>query len=127
MRTSRFAAALATGALVLTACQPAQQAAPTSAPAAPTTAAAAKPTTAASPSASPVAGTAPVAAGAAPQAGCPNQPGAAGAKKLKVGLVTDVGRVDDKSFNQSAWEGVQCAATNLSADVKFIETSDPKD
>src|SRR4051794_6549513 len=31
--------------------------------------------------------------------------GAAGA--FKVGLVTDVGRVNDRSFNQSAWEGVQ--------------------
>jgi basic membrane protein A len=80
---------------------------------------------AASPAASPVAGTAPVAA-AAPDAGCPNQP-VAGAKKLRVGLVTDVGHVDDKSFNQSAWEGVQCAGTNMGADVKFIETSDPKD
>ena len=158
MSTSRFAAAvLSAGALVLAACQPAQQAAPTSPPpaAAATTAPAAKPTTApaaspaiaaspaapaaspaaaaspvakpaASPAASPVAGTAPVAAGA-PEAGCPNQPAAAGAKKLRVGLVTDVGHVDDKSFNQSAWEGVQCAQKNLSADVKFIETTDPKD
>ena len=24
-----------------------------------------------------------------------------------VGLVTDVGKINDKSFNQSAWEGVQ--------------------
>jgi basic membrane protein A len=156
MFTSRFAAAvLSAGALVLAACQPAQQAAPTSPPAAATTAPAAKPTTAAaaspaiaaspaapaaspaaaaspvakpaaSPAASPVAGTAPVAAGA-PESGCPNQPAAAGAKKLRVGLVTDVGKVDDKSFNQSAWEGVQCAQKNLGADVKFIETTDPKD
>jgi basic membrane protein A and related proteins len=64
---------------------------------------------------------------AAPDTGCPNQPAAAGAKKLRVGLVTDVGKVDDKSFNQSAWEGVQCAQKNLGADVKFIETTDPKD
>jgi basic membrane protein A len=80
---------------------------------------------AASPAASPVAGTQPVAA-AAPQSGCPDQP-VAGAKKLRVGLVTDVGKVDDKSFNQSAWEGVQCAQKNLGAEVKFIETTDPKD
>ena len=26
---------------------------------------------------------------------------------LKVAMVTDVGGVDDKSFNQSAWEGMQ--------------------
>lgn len=30
--------------------------------------------------------------------------------KLKIGLVTDTGGVNDKSFNQSAWEGVQRAA-----------------
>src|SRR3954463_14697226 len=30
-------------------------------------------------------------------------------KALKVGLVTDVGRLNDKSFNQSSWEGVQQA------------------
>lgn len=29
---------------------------------------------------------------------------------FKVGLVTDVGRVNDRSFNQSAWEGVVAAA-----------------
>ncbi len=44
-----------------------------------------------------------------------------------VGLVTDVGKVDDKSFNQSAWEGVQQAKTDLSAVVKYIETTDSKD
>lgn len=52
---------------------------------------------------------------------------AGGIGKLKVGLVTDVGKVDDKSFNQSAWEGVQQAKKDLSADVKFIETTDAKD
>ncbi|HID34621.1 MAG TPA: BMP family ABC transporter substrate-binding protein, partial [Anaerolineae bacterium] len=25
---------------------------------------------------------------------------------FKIGLVTDVGRINDRSFNQSAWEGV---------------------
>ncbi len=45
-----------------------------------------------------------------------------------VGLVTDVGKVNDKSFNQSAWEGVQKAQTDGSADlVQYIETSDAKD
>jgi basic membrane protein A len=41
--------------------------------------------------------------------------------------VTDVGKVDDKSFNQSAWEGVQCAQRNLGAEVRFIETTNPVD
>ncbi|MDH5507937.1 MAG: BMP family ABC transporter substrate-binding protein [Anaerolineae bacterium] len=46
---------------------------------------------------------------------------------LCVGLVTDVGEVDDKSFNQSAWEGVKLAETELGAVVDFIETKDAKD
>lgn len=46
---------------------------------------------------------------------------------LCVGLVTDVGEIDDKSFNQSAWEGVKQAETEFSAKVDFIETKDAKD
>lgn len=33
--------------------------------------------------------------------------GATEASEFKVGMVTDVGGIDDKSFNQSAWEGLQ--------------------
>ncbi len=44
-----------------------------------------------------------------------------------VGLVSDVGKVDDKSFNQSAWEGVKQAEKDLAAKVQYIETSDAKD
>jgi len=44
-----------------------------------------------------------------------------------VGLVTDVGKVDDKSFNQSAWEAVQQAEKELGAHIKYIETQDSKD
>ncbi|MDO5712593.1 MAG: BMP family ABC transporter substrate-binding protein [Micrococcales bacterium] len=44
-----------------------------------------------------------------------------------VGLVTDMGKVDDKSFNQSAWEGVQAAAKETGAQTKYIETTDTKD
>src|SRR5438270_1984990 len=47
--------------------------------------------------------------------------------KLKVGLVTDVGRLNDKSFNQSSWEGVQQAQSQLGVDAKAIETQDTKD
>ncbi len=53
------------------------------------------------------------------------------APEFKVGLVTDVGRVNDRSFNQSAWEGVISGATALGLtegeDFKYIETQDPKD
>jgi basic membrane protein A and related proteins len=44
-----------------------------------------------------------------------------------VGLVTDVGKIDDKSFNQSTWEGVQQAEKDLGATVQYIETVDAKD
>ena len=47
--------------------------------------------------------------------------------KLKVGLVTDTGGVNDKSFNQSAWEGVQKAAKEFNFDAKFIESKQPTD
>jgi basic membrane protein A len=44
-----------------------------------------------------------------------------------VGLVTDVGKINDKSFNQSAWEGVQRAEKELGAKIQYIETADAKD
>ncbi len=44
-----------------------------------------------------------------------------------VGLVTDVGKINDKSFNQSAWEGVQRAEKELGAKIQYIETVDAKD
>ncbi len=44
-----------------------------------------------------------------------------------VGVVTDVGKIDDKSFNQSAWEGAKQAETDLGAKVQYIETTDAKD
>src|SRR5512136_340841 len=63
-----------------------------------------------------------VSACAAPPAGA----GATGGKK-KIGLVTDVGGVNDKSFNQSAWDGVQKAAKEFGWDAKFIESKQPTD
>ena len=43
-----------------------------------------------------------------------------------VGLVTDTGKVDDKSFNQSAWEGAKAGAAKIGGFAKYIETTDPK-
>jgi len=45
---------------------------------------------------------------------------------LKIGLVTDVGQINDKSFNQSSWEGVLAAET-CGATVSYIETVDAAD
>lgn len=45
---------------------------------------------------------------------------------LSIGLVTDVGQINDKSFNQSSWEGV-LAAELCGATVDYIETQDAAD
>lgn len=45
-----------------------------------------------------------------------------GGEKLKVGLVTDTGGVNDKSFNQSAWAGVQKAAEEFGFEANYIES-----
>ncbi len=41
---------------------------------------------------------------------------------LKVGMVSDVGGVDDASFNQNTWEGLQRADKDLPVCAKFIES-----
>jgi basic membrane protein A len=46
---------------------------------------------------------------------------------IKVGLVTDTGGVNDQSFNQSAWGGVQKAATDMGFQAKFLESGQPSD
>ncbi len=99
--------------LALAACGPAETAVPTEAMTeAPTEAATEAPTEAPTepPAAEPTA------------ADCPKE------EVFCVGLVTDVGRVNDKSFNQSAWEGALQSQTDGVADiVQFIETTDAKD
>jgi basic membrane protein A len=44
-----------------------------------------------------------------------------------VGLVTDAGKINDGSFNQSTWEGVRQAQEGLGATVAYIETTDAAD
>jgi basic membrane protein A len=51
-------------------------------------------------------------------AGC----GGAKGKGMKVGMVSDVGGVDDKSFNQNTWEGLQKAAKDFGVQVQYIES-----
>jgi basic membrane protein A len=50
-------------------------------------------------------------------------------KTYKVGLVTDVGKLSDKSFNFNAWQGVQEAMNDPSLCVKamVIESNQPTD
>jgi basic membrane protein A len=51
----------------------------------------------------------------------------AAAENFCVGLVTDIGKVDDKTFNQSAHEGATAAAAEVGGFYKYIETTDSKD
>jgi basic membrane protein A len=49
--------------------------------------------------------------------------------KISVGLVTDVGRINDKGFNQSAYEGMLAAAEEAPTcfDTEYIETTSQSD
>jgi len=59
--------------------------------------------------------------------GAPSEADCADSEVVCIGLVTDVGEIDDKSFNQSAWEGAQQAAEELDGIANYIETKDAKD
>ena len=49
------------------------------------------------------------------------------AKDIKVGIVTDTGGVNDGSFNQSAWEGLQRAQKDLGIQAKYLESKTDAD
>jgi basic membrane protein A len=49
------------------------------------------------------------------------------APKLKVCEVTDTGGVDDKSFNATAWKGVQDAMAKYGVDGKYLESKEVAD
>ncbi|MEN4011982.1 MAG: BMP family ABC transporter substrate-binding protein [Chloroflexota bacterium] len=57
----------------------------------------------------------------APVAPAPEQPA------LKVCQVTDVGGIDDKSFNATAWNGILMAQEQLGAEGKFLESQQQVD
>ncbi len=46
---------------------------------------------------------------------------------INVGLVTDIGGVNDKAFNQLAWIGVQKATKEMGFQSKFIDSRQPGD
>ena len=53
---------------------------------------------------------------------------AASAAKVKIGMVTDVGGVNDKSFNQTSWEGLQAlAAEDSRFEVNYLESKTDAD
>ena len=43
------------------------------------------------------------------------------ASDLKIGLVTDLGGVEDQSFNQSSWEGLQRAEADFGVEVNLLK------
>ena len=53
--------------------------------------------------------------------------GGANGSDIKVALVTDVGKVNDGTFNQFAYEGLQRAQEELGIQVDYIETQQPTD
>lgn len=52
---------------------------------------------------------------------------AANGGDFKVGLITDVGGVNDGSFNQSAWEGLQRAMDELGIEANYLESATDAD
>ena len=41
---------------------------------------------------------------------------------FRIGMVTDIGGINDGSFNQSAWEGLQRAAEDFGCEVNYLES-----
>jgi len=46
---------------------------------------------------------------------------------FKVGQVTDLGGIDDKSFNASAWKGAEDAIADLGIEAKYLESQQQSD
>ncbi|SFD00657.1 BMP family lipoprotein [Clostridium uliginosum] len=55
--------------------------------------------------------------------GCGSSKGGSAAKteKIKVGMVTDSGTIDDKSFNQGTWEGIKRTEGDLGTEIKYLK------
>src|SRR5215213_5964869 len=48
-------------------------------------------------------------------------------KKIKIGMVTDIGGLDDRSFNQSAYEGLKRAESDLGAEIRAVTSKSNAD
>jgi basic membrane lipoprotein Med (substrate-binding protein (PBP1-ABC) superfamily) len=60
-------------------------------------------------------------------AGSPAAPDCAAPERFCVGLVTEIGGINDQALNQLAWEGVKKAELKLGVYVQYIETVDSRD
>lgn len=56
--------------------------------------------------------------------GTTNDSNCGAADQFCIGLVTDLGKIDDKSFNQAAWEGAQAGAKATGGFAKYLESND---
>ncbi|MBW7573799.1 BMP family ABC transporter substrate-binding protein [Caproiciproducens faecalis] len=73
---------------------------------------------------------APAASSAAPAAAssaAESKAESAAASDFKIGMVTDTGGVNDQSFNQSAWEGLQKLSKDTGVTVKYSESKQESD
>ena len=59
--------------------------------------------------------------------GASTAPSAGDLRPLKVGVVTDVGQLEDKSFNQSSYEGAEAAAAAIGGEHDVIVTQSISD
>ena len=49
--------------------------------------------------------------------------GAEAGETFKIGLVTDIGGVEDQSFNQSAWEGLKRAEKEFGVEINYLSSA----
>ncbi len=59
--------------------------------------------------------------------GCGTKSSSGDGSELRVGMVTDVGGVNDNSFNQSAWEGLQQFQEETGAKADYLESQSDAD
>ncbi|SCI87091.1 Purine nucleoside receptor A [uncultured Clostridium sp.] len=50
-----------------------------------------------------------------------NESNGDGGTGLRVGMVTDSGTIDDKSFNQGTWEGIQKTVSDFGVDANYLK------
>lgn len=59
--------------------------------------------------------------------GCSGKDESKNDEQITIGMITDVAGVNDQSFNQSAWEGLQKAEKELGVKVKYLESKQDSD
>jgi basic membrane protein A len=72
--------------------------------------------------------TVPATSGAASSVSAPSSSASAGGKQIQACMVLDVGGVDDKSFNQSSWAGMQqVAKSNPNIKISYVPSNSGND